>query len=565
MGLLRRRVKLTRAQKDLKARYSFIASLALAGVVGVGVTLYQAQKLGGIDYRRLSGGDDGDAADDDHDDDALCSHIESGVSCCDSSQTFHTKKSNVLTNRPNASRRHQDPSNIGLPNPWVGGGATAVYYTFMTFWIFIGIAIICDQFFEPSLEAISEALGLSPDVAGATFLAAGSSAPELFTSTADAFGPAASVGIGTIIGSAMFNILIIVALSAAIAAQAGAALDIDWRPVTRDATFYTMSIILLGVFFWDAKIYWWEGAIMTGVYGLYIYFMTINEWAMEKMDEYYNKSKIQPGAKNSEEGDAAVELASKAMEEAPLGDAEAGASSGETGSTPPPDTSEKAGDEGKGDDDEEEERGDWDRLKGPASMAPLDLLYWVLAYPFMFLFTMTIPDCDYPWFQEKFKQVYWVTFTMAILWIGLLCHYMVEFSLACACILGIPPILVGLLVLSVGTSVPDAIGSMIAAREGEANMAIANAIGSNVFDVLLGLGLPWFLAGVTVNKFEPTPVNKDGILTWVFVLLFTVALFVGVLKYNRWQMNGELGKALVLIYVLFFIFVAVSPLFMSED
>ena len=154
---------------------------------------------------------------------------------------------------------------------------------------------------------------------------------------------------------------------------------------------------------------------------------------------------------------------------------------------------------------------------------------------------------------------------MAILWIGLLCHYMVEFSLACACILGIPPILVGLLVLSVGTSVPDAIGSMIAAREGEANMAIANAIGSNVFDVLLGLGLPWFLAGVTVNKFEPTPVNKDGILTWVFVLLFTVALFVGVLKYNRWQMNGELGKALVLIYALFFIFVAVSPLFMSED
>jgi K+-dependent Na+/Ca+ exchanger-like protein len=537
MGLLRRRVKLTRAQKDLKARYSFAASLVLAGVLGVGVTLYQAQKLGGVDYRRLSGGDDDDA---DDDDDGLCSHIMSG-----------------------------DPSNIGLPNPWVGGGATAAYYTFMTFWIFVGIAIICDEFFEPSLQKISDALGLSPDVAGATFLAAGSSAPELFTSTADAFGPAASVGIGTIIGSAMFNILIIVALSAAIAAQNNAALDIDWRPVTRDATFYTMSIILLGVFFWDAKIYWWEGAIMTAVYGLYIYFMTINEWAMDKMDEYYNKSKIQPGAKNSEEGEAALEQAGLELTankvEAPLGDAEAGAAAGETGGTPPPDTSEKA-DEGKGGDDEdEEEREDWDRLKGPESKAPLDLLYWVLSYPFMVLFTFTIPDCAYPWFQDKFKQVYWVTFTMAILWIGLLCHYMVEFSLACACILGIPPILVGLLVLSVGTSVPDAIGSMIAARQGEANMAIANAIGSNVFDVLLGLGLPWFLAGVTVNNFEPTPVNKDGILTWVFVLLFTVALFVGVLKYNRWQMNGELGKALVAIYALFFIFVAVSPLFLSTD
>lgn len=59
-----------------------------------------------------------------------------------------------------------------------------------TLWAFVGLAIVCDEFFQPSLEAISEALNLSPDVAGATFLAAGSSAPELFTSLADAFGNA---------------------------------------------------------------------------------------------------------------------------------------------------------------------------------------------------------------------------------------------------------------------------------------------------------------------------------------------------------------------------------------
>ena len=40
---------------------------------------------------------------------------------------------------------------------------------------------------------------------------------------------------------------------------------------------------------------------------------------------------------------------------------------------------------------------------------------------------------------------------------------------------------------------PDAIASVGAARGGDADMAIANAIGSNVFDVLLGLGLPWLL------------------------------------------------------------------------
>lgn len=45
-----------------------------------------------------------------------------------------------------------------------------------------------------------QVLGLTPDVAGATFLAAGSSAPELFTAIADVFGPSNSIGVGTIVG-----------------------------------------------------------------------------------------------------------------------------------------------------------------------------------------------------------------------------------------------------------------------------------------------------------------------------------------------------------------------------
>ena len=61
------------------------------------------------------------------------------------------------------------------------------------------IAIICDDFFVPSLEAISERLDLSEDVAGATFMAAGSSAPELFTSVVGV-GVDSDVGIGTIVG-----------------------------------------------------------------------------------------------------------------------------------------------------------------------------------------------------------------------------------------------------------------------------------------------------------------------------------------------------------------------------
>ena len=55
-------------------------------------------------------------------------------------------------------------------------------YMLGVLFLFLGIAIVCDDFFVASLEAISENLQLSEDVAGATFMAAGSSAPELFSS-----------------------------------------------------------------------------------------------------------------------------------------------------------------------------------------------------------------------------------------------------------------------------------------------------------------------------------------------------------------------------------------------
>ena len=53
--------------------------------------------------------------------------------------------------------------------------------------MFAGIAIVCDDYFVPALEKIVEKLELSDDVAGATFMAAGSSAPELFTSVIGKF------------------------------------------------------------------------------------------------------------------------------------------------------------------------------------------------------------------------------------------------------------------------------------------------------------------------------------------------------------------------------------------
>uniref|UniRef100_A0A663LUH7 Sodium/calcium exchanger membrane region domain-containing protein n=1 Tax=Athene cunicularia TaxID=194338 RepID=A0A663LUH7_ATHCN len=73
--------------------------------------------------------------------------------------------------------------------------------------MFLAVSIVCDDYFLPSLEIISECLGLSQDVAGATFMAAGSSAPELVTAFLGVFVTKGDIGVSTILGSAIYNLL----------------------------------------------------------------------------------------------------------------------------------------------------------------------------------------------------------------------------------------------------------------------------------------------------------------------------------------------------------------------
>lgn len=73
-----------------------------------------------------------------------------------------------------------------------------VVHFLLILYTFIGLAIVCDEYFVESLELISGALKLSDDVAGATFMAAGSSAPELFTAIITIFVKPGEEGLGTV-------------------------------------------------------------------------------------------------------------------------------------------------------------------------------------------------------------------------------------------------------------------------------------------------------------------------------------------------------------------------------
>ena len=135
---------------------------------------------------------------------------------------------------------------------------------------------------------------------------------------------------------------------------------------------------------------------------------------------------------------------------------------------------------------------------------------------------------------------------------------MVYFATAIGCILEVDPIIMGVVVLAPGTSVPDALASMIVARQGFGDMAIANALGSNVFDILLGLGLPWFLAELVFGV--PVIVDAAGILSGVIILLSTVALFVGTMAAAGWKMHTRVAVVYVVLYVVYILFTLIEEL-----
>lgn len=143
-------------------------------------------------------------------------------------------------------------------------------------YLFVGIAIVCDELFVPALEIIAEDLELSNDVAGATLMAAGGSAPELATSFVGAF-KRSDVGFGTIVGSAVFNVLFVIAMCVIATPVDLSPLTLTWWPLFRDCSYYVVTLAFLAGFMSDGKIEIYEALIQLILYFIYVYLMSKNE------------------------------------------------------------------------------------------------------------------------------------------------------------------------------------------------------------------------------------------------------------------------------------------------
>ena len=175
------------------------------------------------------------------------------------------------------STDHDDNMN-GIFQEVADPGWLLILYTVGVLYMFLALAIVCDEYFVPALECMSSEahLNLTPDISGATLMAAGGSAPELFTSFIGTF-QESEVGFGTIVGSAVFNVLFVIGMCSLLSKSV---LELTWWPLFRDSTYYAIGLLVLAIFVGvkgPGEIDLVEALILFVMYFGYIVIMAFNE------------------------------------------------------------------------------------------------------------------------------------------------------------------------------------------------------------------------------------------------------------------------------------------------
>ncbi|KAH8056079.1 calcium, potassium:sodium antiporter [Aureococcus anophagefferens] len=106
-------------------------------------------------------------------------------------------------------------------------------------------------------------------------MAAGGSAPELATPLMGQFVSRSDIGFGTIVGSAVFNVLFVIGMCALVVP--GGALPLTWWPLFRDCSYYIMGLLVLAACVSDESMVWYEALILFLLYLCYVTIMAYNE------------------------------------------------------------------------------------------------------------------------------------------------------------------------------------------------------------------------------------------------------------------------------------------------
>ncbi|TWU63249.1 putative calcium/sodium:proton antiporter [Crateriforma conspicua] len=344
----------------------------------------------------------------------------------------------------------------------------------------------CDGF-----EIASEYLGrnLSEGVRGGTINAISSSIPELLTTFIALFflkdEEGFAIGLGTTAGSALFNGMIIPAacifsvIGATIAGRKVTSIDVHSKVILRDGLALLICEVAVLILLTRPTLDWWQGGILILMYLVYLAYMLLS------------------------------------MRRNPSGNVTA-----------------TDADEAEGDDDDQ-----------PAGWIA-KVFYWISGGPLL--------DLERAFIREKHTQRIhsetwnaWPMLLTSVAVIGVACYVLV---MACHWLgsgpanvdnpgysllgfqfqgLGMASVFVAVIFASMATSVPDTVMSIRDARDGDYDDAVANALGSNVFDIGFALGLPLFAYTLAFGPIQmPPEIAQPTSQILSLLLILTTAAFL---------------------------------------
>ncbi|MCK4677378.1 MAG: calcium/sodium antiporter [Bacteroidales bacterium] len=141
-------------------------------------------------------------------------------------------------------------------------------------------------------------------------------------------------------------------------------------------------------------------------------------------------------------------------------------------------------------------------------------------------------------------------------------HFLIEGSQSIGKQLKIPGIVIGLTIVSLGTSLPELSVSVLASIKGQSELAVSNILGSNTANILLVLGVGAIISPLT---FRRATINKEIPFSLLAVIVLGFMAIQAFNKHGNSEINRVEGIILLIFFIIFLIYSFILSKKQSED
>ncbi|XP_055996579.1 mitochondrial sodium/calcium exchanger protein-like isoform X2 [Ostrea edulis] len=473
--------------------------------------------------------------------------------------------------------------------------------------LFIGLAITADDYFCPALTVISKTLHLSHNIAGVTFLAFGNGAPDIFSAIA-AIGNAkngeAGLAFGALLGAGVFVTAVVAGTIAIIHP-----FDAMQRPFIRDIVFYLAGVFWTFSVMWDKKITKIEAIGFILLYIFYVIVVVLGRYIYQKLKDRPTVIGEVTVKNEDDMGSDGEDLRNGGSERDPLlrnlpeevktsVNILTNSSESEADDQSPfqrflsainPIDTENWAEMGIFKKifevfkcpmvfllvittpvvDYDEDLHKWNRylnslqlttglvfsslatkvgLDTIGSSFPVWALVLIIGMILSLLVFFTSRDNEQPKYHPLFA---YVGFVVAVVWIYSVANEVVNILQTFGVVFSISNAVLGLTLLAWGNSIGDLIADTVMARQGFPRIGISACFGGPLFNLLLGIGIPFTIATVKNGDYDLSITLEEYVLAGFLALSLLTSLIV--VPLSKFRMSRPYGIALIVLYVVFLV------------